>query len=342
MKIKKIYSESPEEEQWKLLLKYGYSSNIENYLEKMNLPYQDKTLVDLIAGSILQSKEYFDASKLSSLQISPLLLYYGVTNLLHGIANLKSGLINKIENHGMKLIIPDDWKRIGDIEIKPLNPTTGALSLFCRIYSNNCQLCDAGKWRIIEVLGSFPDLREDFLNCYDDVAPFVIPVEIVKEEQTILERIKFSDLERFEDKENVLFKVDGFEKNYLRPQQTARKKYIVLRPKITGGEIGIYSVSGQKYLQIGHKKNSQLKNPSVIVLMFMALFSLGHICRYHPEIWNPFVRNDNTGEKLLIEKCLYACRRLLPNLVLNFLFNERVIFTTEIQGTLDISEIITD
>lgn len=56
----------------------------------------------------------------------------------------------------------------------PCNPTAGALSLFCDIYSNNCQLCDTGSWKVIEVFGSIPDLREDFLNCYDNAEPFVI------------------------------------------------------------------------------------------------------------------------------------------------------------------------
>lgn len=341
MKTKRIFTESPEEEQWKLLLKYTYLNNIKKYLAKINVPNPEDNLIEGISGSILQAKEYFEASKLSSLQISPLLLYYGVTNLLHGIANLTSGPINTIKDHGMFLNIPENPRRIGDIEIRPCNPTTGALSLFCNIYSNNCQLCDTGSWKVIEVFGSIPDLREDFLNCYDNAEPFVIPVEIVKKKRNTLERINPLDMARYKNVEEALSRIDGLKKNYLKPQYSIQMKYIILRPKISGEEIGIYSISGRKYMQLVHLKNGQFINPSVIILMFMALYSLGYICRYRPEIWNPFVRKDITGERLLIEKCLYFCRRLLPNLVLNFLLKERVRFIPETQGILDISGTIT-
>lgn len=341
MKTKKIFTESPEEEQWKLLLNYTYSNNIKKYLKKINVQNPEDNLIEGISGSILQAKEYFEASKLCTLQISPLLLYYTATNLLYGIANLTSGSINIIKDHGMFLNIPEHLERIADIEIKPTNPATGALSLFSKIYSNDCQLCDTSRWKLIEVFGSIPDLRDDFLNCYDDAEPFVIPVEIVKEKRNKLERIDPLDMSRYKNIGEALSRIDGLDKNYIKPQYSNQMKYIILRPKISGEEVGIYSVSGRKYMQLAHLKNRQLINPSVIILMFMALYSLGHICRYHPEIWNPFVRNDTTGERLLIEKCLLSCRRLLPNLVLDFLLKERVCFVPETQGILDISGIIT-
>jgi hypothetical protein len=302
MKTRKIYTESPEEEQWKLLLKYTYASNIKKYLENIEVLNPEDNLIEGISGSILQAKEYFEASKLSSLQISPLLLYYGVTNLLSGVANLTSGSVNIIKGHGMFLNIPESLKRIGDIEIRPCNPTFGALSLFCKIYSDNCQLCDTGSWIVSEVFGSIPDLREDYLNCYEDIEPFVVPVEIIKEKRTVLERINILDMARYKNQDEALSRIGGLKESYLRPQYTTKMEYIILRPKTFAKEkeIGIYSISGRKYMQLSHLKNGKLINPSIIILMFMALYSLGYICRYRPEIWNPFVRNDSTGERLLI------------------------------------------
>ena len=69
--------------------------------------------------------------------------------------------------------------------------------------------------------------------------------------------------------------------------------------------------------------------------MFMALYALGFISRYHPEIWNPFIRNDISGEKLLIEKFLYYSRRFLPNLALNYIMDNKVVFVNETQGFID-------
>ena len=63
--------------------------------------------------------------------------------------------------------------------------------------------------------------------------------------------------------------------------------------------------------------------------MYISLFALGSICRYHPERWNPFVTQDSTGEKLLIEKLLYYSRRILPNIVLDRITNNQVLFVSD-------------
>lgn len=63
--------------------------------------------------------------------------------------------------------------------------------------------------------------------------------------------------------------------------------------------------------------------------MYAALFIMGSLCRYHPEKWGPFVLNDETGERLLFEKFLYLSRRILPNIVLNLLNNDNVVYVTQ-------------
>lgn len=45
--------------------------------------------------------------------------------------------------------------------------------------------------------------------------------------------------------------------------------------------------------------------------------------------WGPFVLNDETGERLLFEKFLYLSRRILPNIVLNLLNNDNVVYVTQ-------------
>lgn len=63
--------------------------------------------------------------------------------------------------------------------------------------------------------------------------------------------------------------------------------------------------------------------------MYVALYALGTLCRYHPEKWNPFIRNDITGEKLLVEKFTFYARRLIPNLALNHITGKRMCFTND-------------
>lgn len=67
----------------------------------------------------------------------------------------------------------------------------------------------------------------------------------------------------------------------------------------------------------------------VLLIIDNALFIMGSLCRYHPEKWGPFVLNDETGERLLFEKFLYLSRRIIPNIVLNLLNNDNVVYVTQ-------------
>lgn len=335
METKRIFTESPEDEQWRLLMHYTYPINIKSFLKKNGNSNPSEKLVESISGSLLQAKEYFQACKLSTLQISPLLMYYGTTNLLYGISNLITGRKNKIENHGMSIQIDDLDIKIADINIYPNSSKTGALFVFCNIFCSTCKITNSGKWKIEELFASIPDLLNDFLDYYKEGKPYVIPVQILKQRNSNIERIKPLYLERLEDF-NVFFgRIKEFENNYLPPQYTSQMKYIILHPKMGSENIGIYSISGQKYLKLSYLKNGNLYNPSLEIIMFMALYALGFISRYHPEIWSPFIRNDISGEKLLIEKFLYYSRRLLPNLALNYIMNKRIVFVNETQGFID-------
>lgn len=90
-----IFSENPENDLWRELMQFTYKANIKRYFDKKGLAADDNT-INCIAGSFLQAFEYYKSAKDANLQISPLLLYYGSSNLLYGMANLLSGSINKI------------------------------------------------------------------------------------------------------------------------------------------------------------------------------------------------------------------------------------------------------
>lgn len=343
MEIQYVYTESPEEEQWRMLLQYSYPQNIKKFLKEKSYATVTDDLIESISGSILQAKEYFEASNTVSLLISPLLLYYGTTNLLYGIGNLINGRINKIHDHGMRVTIPEQKGMIGDIEIIPNNPDTGALSVFTNILSQNNHppIANTGTWNVSEILGSIPDLLDDFLSCYSEKVPYVIPLDVVKEKNSSYEKVDLNYTERFASLELLFEKILDFKKNYLKPQITSHSKKLILRPKMFHNDIGIYSLSGRKFLSLSHEKQGQAVSYPLETLCFMALFSLGYISRYRPEIWNPFVRNDTSGEKMIIEKFLDYIKRSLPNLILNFIYKKRIRFINSSQGFQDLSSLLT-
>lgn len=321
-----IFSENPENDLWRELLQFTYEANIRRYLDRHNISTDEKT-VNCIVGSFLQANAYYESAKDASLQIAPLLLYYGSTNLLYGMANLKSGSINKIKNHGMNIIIPDEMGFIADTEVRFLSPVDGGVHVAARAMGFNMDLTGFGDWKLEEFLDSIAEISSDFIQCYAEKASCIATLDAFNTPDGKLEKIYFSE----ETKGRLialLSNVDGFDKSYLRLTEAqdhdTGKKYFILRHKLTGKNISELSFSGQPYLRAGHNKNNRLVTVPTVINMYVSLFVLASLCRYYPERWSPFVLKDTTGEKLLLEKFLYYARRMIPNIVLNKIVDDQV------------------
>ena len=334
MKEIRITSEAPVSEQWRLLSRLSYPANIDRYLRSRGFNQINDSEVELIAGCIRQSDAYFKAAGNSPLDISPLLLYYGTTNLMMGASALLTNTQQNIKNHGM-ILQDDNAVRLADVQVLPRSPHDGALQIFCDIFSQVCPITCGVTWSLGEILGSIPDLKHDFENHYQDLNYFTIPLEVVITRQKRVERIPIREIQRYQDPRNELSRIANINDSYLTPQ--FKPDYIILFRKRKSEEIGTYSVLGQKYLQIGHLKNKMLINPHQLILFYMGLYILGFLPRYRPGVWNPFVRSDTTGEKYIIEKFISLCQRYIPNLVLNVLYGARIQFVNENEGFIDLT-----
>lgn len=336
METKRIYTENPRADQWRMLAKYAYQANIQEELRKRGFASSDTKLVDFIASSFQQGRAYFDAAEDPAMDISPLLLYYGATNLLMGGAALVTGIPPLIKVHGMKVIPISEPHRIADIGVQPFPRETGGLQFLARVLSDGCKFERDHSWTMEDILGSIPDLRNDFESFYPRAKPRTIGLEVIKRKRASLERFPLNQLERYPSVDCALDKVAGFQKAYLTPQITS--EFVVLYARISPTEIGTYSISGGKYLQIGHKKGKGLISPNQTILMYMGLFALGFLSRYKAELWNPFVQRDDTGERPILEKFLFVCQRYLPNLVLNHIQATRTQFVFSMGALLDAAE----
>ena len=326
MRITRIPSENPKDDQWKLLSQFAYPQNIARFLQEKGRPSNESDLINFIAGCIGQAQAYFAASETSPLDIAPVLVYYGATNLLAGAAALITGQHKHITSHGVRSRSSDLLNRVADFEFVPLDPESGALQYFADIFSDGCDLTNSGPWILSEIFASLPDLSADYLNCYPDAKPHTIPIEVVPRYRASLERIAHTDVVRFANIAEVFAEIVHFRDAYIQPQGNSGTPFIILYPKRSGIEIGTYSIFGRKYLQIAHGKNGHLVSPGQLIIMFMGLFALGYLSRYHPEFWNPFTRSDTTGERLVVERFLAICQRFLPNLVLGAIREEAIKF----------------
>ena len=326
----KIFTEEPEQELWRSLLQYSYKANILRYFEDNQVQRtkkDDDTLAHIIAGAILQADEYYKASRTVSLQVEPLLLYYGTTNLLYALAVLSTGIIPDIKNHGIRISTDSVKKHIAETGITFEHFGDGGIHLFSRVLGYRFNLCDYSPWDLGDFLDSIAEIKDDFEHCYCNRESHVLPLHVVNTPNGIVEKIYLTD----EEAHSALSKVEDFSNAYLRPERVQRNNdsYFILHRKMNGKEIHKISYSGQPYLQVGHEKSGKSITVYKELNMYVTLFVLGNLCRYHPAIWNPFVTQDSTGEKLLIEKFLYYSRRMLPNFVLNMIMKKQVLFVSD-------------
>ncbi len=77
-------------------------------------------------------------------------------------------------------------------------------------------------------------------------------------------------------------------------------------------------------------------------MYLMGLFALGTLSRYHADFWSPFVRNDTTGERWLVEEFVALAARHMPNLVLNMLVGDDLVFAATREGVRDESSQLTE
>lgn len=328
--IKKVFSENPENDLWRELLTFSYDENVKKYLLKNGVAFTDE-VINIITGSFLQAFEYYKLAKESNLQIAPLLLYYGSTNLLNGMSVLLSGKKCDIKNHGMK-IHPDDIVNMADTKVSFLSSDTGGVHVFSKILGFETNLTEYGDWSLKEFLDSIAEIHEDYVNCYKDDVSKIIMLDVFNTQDGKVEKVYYTD----ENKDQIieqLCNVENFDKSYLNPTCArsvgTNEEYFVLRHKINGKDISDVSYSGQPYLRACHIKNSKNITIPTVINMYVSLFVLASLCRYYPEKWSPFVQKDTTGEKLLIEKFLFFARRIIPNIVLENLLNKRVLYVSD-------------
>lgn len=330
MKTKTLFSEDPESDIWRELEQFTYEGNIKKYFSERDIDASDE-LINSIAGSFLQAHEYYKSANNANLHISPLLMYYGSTNLLYGMTNLLIGEKSIINNHGMK-IEPGDLKSVADTEITFFNPKEGGVHVFARALKFDKELCNYGKWNLKEFLGSIAEISEVFENCYD-ISSNIIFLDVFNAPEGRIEKIYYSNDTEKESINKRLNLVEGFDESYLRVEYghslADNRLYFILKHKLNGSDISDISFSGQPYLRSDYTKNGKRINLPTLLNMYISLFILSSLCRYYPEKWGPFVLKDGSGEKLLIEKFVYYAKRMIPNIVLNYLMDTRLTYIPE-------------
>lgn len=325
-----VYTENPEEELWNALSQYTYKARILKYFSEHKIAINEaekNSVCEIISSSLSQAKEYFMLSKSASLNVSPLLLYYGTINLFLGATVLKTGAKCSIENHGMKTKVDYTDNSIGSTKIHFFNTNTGGIHVFMNKHQLGQNLTESDDWSIKELLLSIPDINQEALQCYDYAENYCYPIVQSISENGKIDKVVFYN--KTPNEIDAIFKsIPDFSKSYLPPviNQQDGQYVSLLRHKYLALNNNIKAHYNQEFLECGHMKNGKLIILPQWVYMYIALFGLGSLCRYEPEKWNPFLRLDESGEKLLIDKFLNAVKRIMPNIVLSLISNKEYRF----------------
>ena len=239
----------------------------------------------------------------------------------------------EIENHGMK-IVDTKAENIAETKIKFLNNSKGGVHVFARAMGFEKNLCDYytnedKTWKLFDFLDSISEICDDYNRCYNDKVSKIIMLNVLNTLEGKVEKIQ-TVVEK--DVDINLSDIENFDKAYLPPigGKTGNEfTHVVLRSKINGIDIRKISYSGQPYIQVAHIANGKEITIPEEINMYICLYALGNLCRYHPDVWYPFIMKDSTGEKLLMEKMLFYSRRMIPNFVLNRITNQDITFVSD-------------
>ena len=324
-----IYSEEPREDQWRSLLQFSYRKNVESRLAAKGFAVDDH-LVDIILGSFQQAHEYFKLGSRASLFTSPTLVYYGAAHLLYAASTLLTGQTPNVGNHGLRLVKTEASRSLADAAVEPCNWNSGSFPIMAKAFSNvPSTLTSSGSWSLHDFIGSLPDLEEDYTRTYPDRHPHVLPVEEVKTESGMLDRIELEKLQVWKGTFDWRAIV-GASSSFLQPQRT--NQYLVFRRRLGYKGLGEHALPGRKFFRLYHSKGKHQYSLHQISLFQGALFILGHLARYSPQTWYPFAQNDSTGERHLVEKFVSVSTRRFPNLILNELQEQNIVFTSHVPG----------
>lgn len=321
-----IFSENPENDLWRELLQFTYEANIKRYFEEHNIGFSSD-VIDCIIGSFLQAYEYYKASKTANLQIEPLLLYYGTTNLLYGMSALLSGSISNIKNHGMKIDVPTEMQFIADTSLRFMSPNDGGIHIFARALNFTENLTDFGDWTLSEFLDSIAEINNDYQRCYNKSVGKIVMLDVFNTPDGKVEKVYYTSSTENKIRQTIC-DVDGFRNSYLPLSKASSYQdnttYFILLHKLNGQRIDEISYSGQPYLRAHHQKNGKWITIPTVLNMYISLFVLATLCRYYPQKWSPFVLKDTSGERLLIEKLLHYSKRMIPNFILNHILGKNI------------------
>jgi hypothetical protein len=277
-----------------------------------------------------QGTAYFNSAKKSDLIVRPLLIYYGITSLMKAILLLKDPHYPKTTSVLQHGITTRKKKKSNysfqDDEIKVQKD--GLLPYFSQIVIND-PLLTHRKYKVFDLLSMIPELQDSFFLLFQKRT--MTSVSITKlspsswlftfeKDQVRQNNLVFSDMVS-------LFKLGLSSNEDILSTSDAESSLTVCTSNPTYMPERDHTQLIRDYKG---KHHFFIKDPltisNEIIVYNMLMYILGMLCRYDTELWGELIFSFSSSDIYIIEEFLQVSLRKFPNLILNHLFNETILF----------------
>jgi hypothetical protein len=347
-RIHRLISENPYEKMWDTYVYFESEPTTKSYLEKL---YNKRNVAESqrlafqntpkFIYFIKQAREYFHAAKQSHILVKPLLVYYGMMSLIKSVVLTMDPTYpsnTSVLRHGIttrKIKKLDYVFHEDEIKIQK----EGLVPLVYQLMTKKDSWSQS-KYRVKDLLSLIPELHESFYRLYEQtpIEPLFIAGQrdmstgntIIYVSEKVLE-IKNGDIEEFILWLNKYNQGDGFfewgtnrtsglvQFQWKHPE----KVHVFDFPDGFANPLFRQDYKGSYYLYKSQDQNVLL--PEVLV-QYLLMYNLGMLCRYETELWGEIIFSFSSGDMFMINELLNVTMRKFPNLILNILLDEVLIF----------------
>jgi hypothetical protein len=277
-----------------------------------------------------QGTAYFNSAKKSDLIVRPLLVYYGITSLMKSILLLKDPHYPKTTSVLQHGITTRKKKKnnysFQDDEIKVQKD--GLLPYFSQIVTND-PLLTHRKYKVLDLFSMIPELQDSFFLLFQSRTMTSIHVTKLSSSTWLF---TFEKSQVHEN--NLVFSeiVSLFEHGLSLSEEILSTSDVELsltvstsnpnyKPDKNHTQI-VRDYRGEYHFYF--KDSLALSNEIIVYNMLM--YILGMLCRYDTELWGELIFSFSSSDIYIIEEILQLSLRKFPNLILNYLFNETILF----------------
>jgi hypothetical protein len=347
-KVHRIICENAYEKMWDTYVYFESEPTTKAYLEDL---YHRQGLVESnrlafqntpkFIYFIKQSREYFNAAKQSHILVKPLLVYYGMMSLIKSVVltmdphypNNTSVLRHGITTRKIKkldyIFHEDEIK----IQKEGLMPHFYQLLTGKEHWPNN-------KYKVKDLLSLIPDLHESFYRSFGSasIVPLFIagqrdlttgntvcyiPINVLQSQQKTKEELL--SWINGSNEGDAYFLLGGKESPHgLMEIQWNHPDYLHVFDCPNGFSNPLFpqDYKGSHYLYMEENKSLL---PEVIV-HYLLMYNLGMLCRYETELWGEIIFSFSSSDMFMVNEFINVAMRKFPNLILNMLFDEVLIF----------------